>query len=80
MANPLYTYRYIMSTPRASSLPVFNDVESKYSLCLTNELRVLQVHDAGNSLETLLWVVTVQNAKVGRLSVLLASDDIGWVT
>lgn len=36
MVNPLYTYRYIMSTPRASSLPVFNDVESKYSLCLTN--------------------------------------------
>lgn len=44
------------------------------------ELRVLQVHDAGNSLEALLWVFTMQNAKVGRLSVLLASDDMGWVT
>lgn len=44
------------------------------------ELRVLKVHDAGNSLETLLWVVTMQDAKVSRLSVLLASDDMGWVT
>lgn len=44
------------------------------------ELRALQVHGAGNSLETHLWVVTMQIAKVGGLSVLLASDDLGWVT
>lgn len=43
------------------------------------ELRALQVHGTKNSLETLLWVVTMRIAKVGRLFVLLVSDDMGWV-
>lgn len=69
------------STTRASSLPVVNHVEWKKGLCLKwTGLGALKVHEAGNSLNGLLSGVTVRNGKLGRVSVLLASGEMSWVT